>query len=1200
MPIEAIHRELVKIGKLLNYWQAELFASAWLALFLGLLWLGGVSDLFLKWGPAGRIVFWVLTVAAFGIGVWHVWKALTTRRTQEAIAARIEQVFPQLDNRLINVVQFEAAGAFDPIRGAYLRQGVPNWNVVQPEGMRDREKHKRAYIALATAALLLLAPFCWTGASWGNALARILNPFSQRAPITVAHILSVAPGNGSVVNGSPLTISLTAAGRRGQTISIDFWPSDDSPYTVRLGQLSGDKSEDFSYLAAKVSSDMDYRVRAGDATSDRFHIKTVSPLSYSRIDVTVTPPKGFDTPVQHLNGITDQVAAPLGSQLSLVVLGNRPLTHSFISMAGSPAIPLTSSDDGKSYAGGMPIRQEGALFVTSDAEGGENVTASMRVQLAQDLPPVIRVISPQGRGVLGVGAVPVIQFEATDDFGLTKVAIEQVDNSAANVAASQDVPGKVVQEWPVANLRSLTTTWTGDNYRPGDGQTACFRVVAYDNFAGDKPHRTVSPTVLFVAADPKDLFAAAVKMAGETQATLDKLVALQSQNLARTRGFTGREKDVTADQWAAALALQKQIREIAGILISDPRKPLAALQQKVEPLYSQEMTQVIGIIQNAPTASADSKPDLVAQAVVMEDYILHILSGVDSGFSKADRDRQISDILALMDALIHNQTELNASTAVAAAANSTTVAPLTKKQDRLSGDADAFVATAKAESANMKGTDQKFAEVLGTVAQEFGSRNISPDMLRAAEQLDDKAPAKAEPIQTGVLKNLQELQVMLNQWRADSANARAAEMLAAFQKAADKMKRLADMQEKVVQSMKQWKATENKTTNDESDGHEELVMKNAALKEAMFQIAADLQIFPEAQLGNDTCKDISTVFAKVKQDKGTEHQLGPERDLQKEDWMLKDLEKMAARIKDGLPTLPTTPTNANFTTEDFDKQEFPGPIAAVPLADKFEDLIGDLLKLDQSIVDKTKSSATNQATKDAMMEGPVAEGEYANYSAKGKSGNNIPKNNEQSGRSNIGRQGMSDGETAAAAGKINQGDDNIKKRMTDDAAQSGEMGKIDDSGAKSVATGGGKISGHADDFGMAGAGPRQDAKDGNSGNGMAALLKKRADSLYAAASLQHVRTGSLDEAILHMRDAEDALAEGKPIEEVREYRRLAHEALRKAQVEMQGGMSTESIDSQGTQKDTNQQIAGAADEAPAVYQKMVSDYYKSINDAPQK
>ena len=195
---------------------------------------------------------------------------------------------------------------------------------------------------------------------------------------------------------------------------------------------------------------------------------------------------------------------------------------------------------------------------------------------------------------------------------------------------------------------------------------------------------------------------------------------------------------------------------------------------------------------------------------------------------------------------------------------------------------------------------------------------------------------------------------------------------------------------------------------------------------------------------------------------------------------------------------------------------------------------------------------------------------------------------------------MSNGETAAAAGKINQGNDDIKKRMTQDAAQSGEMGKIDDSLAKTVATGGGKLSGVADEYGMAGAGPRRDAKDGSGGNGMAALLKKRADAIYAAASLQHVRTGALDEAIMHLRDAQDAEEQGKPMEEVREYRRLAARRCGNRRWNCRAARPPSRSTPQGTQKATTQEVAGAADEAPAAYQQMVSDYYKSINNAPQK
>ena len=107
------------------------------------------------------------------------------------------------------------------------------------------------------------------------------------------------------------------------------------------------------------------------------------------------------------------------------------------------------------------------------------------------------------------------------------------------------------------------------------------------------------------------------------------------------------------------------------------------------------------------------------------------------------------------------------------------------------------------------------------------------------------------------------------------------------------------------------------------------------------------------------------------------------------------------------------------------------------------------------------------------------------------------------------------------------------------------MGKIDDSGAKTVATGGGKISGTADQYGMSGAGPRRDAKDGSGGNGMAALMRKRADAIYAAASLQHVRTAALGDAIMHMRDADEAAQQGRPIEEVREFRRLARNPCEK-------------------------------------------------------
>ncbi len=742
-----------------------------------------------------------------------------------------------------------------------------------------------------------------------------------------------------------------------------------------------------------------------------------------------------------------------------------------------------------------------------------------------------------GHGILGPGASPVIQFEASDDYGLTKVAVEQIDTDSP--AGDQDAPGKVIQEWPIDNQRELTTTWTGDGLRPMVGQTTCFRVVAYDNFAGAKPHRSVSPAIVFQTADPKDLSGG------------------RGEDGRRDAGHARQDGRVAKREPRAHPGLQRAGgRRDAGSMGRRARRAGAGPRHHRHPhlrpaqaarlapaegraaLLTHEMLQTQSICSRTrPTAEAGSKAGLLARRRSRRRISFSTSSPAwTRHLPRPTATGACSDILALMDGLVHDQTELNTATAAAASAGrNATLAPLTKKQDRLSGDADAFVSTATAEAANMKGTDAAFADVLGKVAAGVRRRGTSRrTCCGRPSNSTTRRRRRPQPIQDGVLKNLADLQAMLNAWRADSAAARAAEMLAAFQKAEDKLQRLDAMQQKVLQSMKQWKAKKDATTADESDGHEELEKKDEAMKEAMFQIAADLQIFPEAQLGNEVVKDVTTTFAKVDQITGASTARPRSATCKRRIGCSRTSTRWPTRIKDGIPTLPNAPTNANFTTEDFDKQEFPGAVAAVPLADKFDDLIGDLLKLDQSIADKTQSSATNQAFKDMYMEGPVAEGEWANYSAKGKSGNNVPKDNEQSGRSNVGRQGMSDGETAAATGKINQGDDDIKKRMTEDAAQSGEMGKIDDSLAKTVATGGGKLSGNADDYGMSGAGPRRDAKDGSGGDGMAALLKKRADAIYAAASLEHVRTGSLDEAIMHLRDADEAQQEGRPIEEVRE------------------------------------------------------------------
>jgi hypothetical protein len=226
----------------------------------------------------------------------------------------------------------------------------------------------------------------------------------------------------------------------------------------------------------------------------------------------------------------------------------------------------------------------------------------------------------------------------------------------------------------------------------------------------------------------------------------------------------------------------------------------------------------------------------------------------------------------------------------------------------------------------------------------------------------------------------------------------------------------------------------------------------------------------------------------------------------------------------------------------------------------------------------------------------VGDGEFVNYSAQGKSGNERPDHRELDGRSLIGRQGMSDGESVSGSGKINEGDTHIDHRMTQDPVQSGQV-QLEPSNARAVATGGGKLGGSADDYGMHGQGPHMDAPDTRgSMAGLQALLRRRAEQIATQADLQQVRTGSLPEAIRYMQKAETSLRRAAPIQQVHETQQKAAAALRRTQAGLAGEIRAVGTTPRPREEADAGQTAAEIDIAPARYRRVVSDYFKALGE----
>ena len=1185
-----LHGTLARIGRDLNRWQAAvvaLFGLAGAAALLGLLTL---SDMLFRYERTGRLIACGVWAVALLVGLGFVLRALRRRRTAAGVAAIVERTFPALDNHLINTVLFAEHPAPTALEQEYLQRPLPGWAGLDLRALRNRKAERLGALAAALMVVLLAAPLVWTGASWSTAALRILNPLSDRRPISLTRFLTCAPGNATVQKGDALTLACRVQGRGGQTVYLDLWPADDKPVAVKIGRLTGSAAEDLAHAIPKVAADFRYRFRAGDGETETYRIQARAPLAFAHIGIEVAPPDYTGLLQRTFDALADPVEIPQGATASLTVECTEPLRAAALTLDGSTPSAMRRGAGGRVWSASLTVLTGTVFRISGTDADRRKVDTEIQFALRRDLPPEIRVLAPVGKAALGPGAVPSVGFEVADEYGLQQVELQRVRPGAA-----EGTNGTPLCTWPAVGGRLFVTNWMAgvEDFTPG--QTNLYRIVARDNAAGS-PNVSRSALIVFTATSPAETLRTETAAATGAVATLAQLIELQRNNLEATKKLTA-AATAAREQWKAIGEQQVVIRHTAGQLLDDPQKPLASLTETVRQLHANLMNQVIDVVARVPAAPDTTNQTALAQlAVKLESLILSQLTFTESGLGKVQENQKITGILAMLDALVRNQEDVLTRTRTVEKAKTPVAPALVDRQDRLASDLNDFVQVCRREAENLQRSDAVFAKSMVTAADTCESRKVNADMLRAAEQLEQSKAAEAIPPELTALTTLKEIQAQLNEWRMAEAKEKLETLQEEIAAAKEKLQNLIGVQSKVVDAIRATAQQKDKSDKDADQLQEEVEEIKANMEEAVAQLAKDLHILPELPVGNDLVEDVSQVYEEMKQVKGSDKEKATELGLQKEDFILDMLKMAAGRMDDMEMWLTAKPDATKRNTENFDKQEMP-KITTMPMPTEMEDIIGDLLKQQDDIKDKADDSASNQGSADMPAGWDIAEGEYVNYSAKGKSGNERPDHREIDGRSNIGREGMSEGETVAGSGKINAGDEKIEKRRTQDSAQSGQV--QEDGHAKAKATGGGKLAGYGEEKGMSGGtGPRRDsAVTQPSLLGLQALLRRDTEAVYAKATLMHIRTGSLDIALRNMRLAEDGLNQSLPIRQIAEFQRRAAAALRKTQTELGTGLFTDAGDrSEGGAVDD--QVATSSDEAPPQYRDLVSEYYKSLNQKP--
>ncbi len=1183
--------DLYRINGKINRWRTfEHFIFALVAFLAA--WVAMTAlDVWLRPRFFTRVVLaCVLPLLALAALAWLM-KVFNHKRTPAAVAAFLENKFPQLDNHLINHVLFSQEGSASPWLKTYLREGVPGFASLPLEEIKNRRLRKRGGAAFLTALLVLALPAFILGNAWTVSMRRVVNPFSTLSPPTFAKVIAVTPENTTIVQGDGVNLTVKASGRAGQFVDIDIFPSDDRRSTIRVGQFKAtDKEDEFTYRVSKVASSVSYRFKVGDAyPTDKYTVDSVPPLALTALRLTVTPPDYTALLPQSFEVLTNSIAIPVHSRTAFQAVCNRPVLTAEL-VFDKERMSLTPGQDSSVWIGTSVIEKGGAFQIVARDRFGLEMRAPFHYKLLEDGAPSIRLITPAGnKATLTPNAIPVIQFEVADEYGLGKVRIERVPKGAKPSAE-----GEVLKEWDLQGQKRVDEKWTGT--LEDLSAASALRIVAYDNADAVGPNRAVSQLIQFDAVPLASRLADDNDKRNAARKTLAELIARQRAVLAATTRLRAELPIFDEQPWSETAASQTKIRQFAGVLLKSRDAAIGTARVALARALKEPLPEAVIRLTRMVSGASDTREENAQKAVNAQNAVLRLLVQADDSMNKGEVSQAAAGVLAMLEGIRKGQTANLKVTLKSAQSDVAVPEAVIDRQDYLAQDMDAMIGFCRSE-AKMDREDEEFGRLMASIADKAVEMRLHPVMVDIAEVMESDGAAKAVSPQHSVTNNLASLMEFLKEWRETDTKEKTEDALAIIKDARQSLKKMEDLQASVVDALRETGSQGDKTQKLDDDLLEEIVELKANMAQAMLKVATDLQALPELDAVNELVTDVFQTYEEMKQEEGSGTNAVVEIGLQKEDWLLDTMIATGQKADEMEMWLFKQSDNVKRNMETIDKEEMKAPVGQVTMPEELQDIIGDLLEQEEEQLEEADDSVTNQGMANIDMGWGISEGETVSYSAAGKSGNDRPDHKDQDGRSQVGRQGMSDGEVMSRSGKINEGDKNLDKRRTQDSNQSGDVEEEGHSDA--VASGGGKNSGYSQDKGMEGGegATRRDTKvEADSPESTRGQLTRNAEAVYAQAQLSNLKTYDLKKYIKFSRQIDLLQKQNASPAMILELHKKALRSLTVTYTSIESGISNQDMGAASGGADGLDAVASSPDEAPAEYREMVSEYFKAIGE----
>ncbi|MFW6367222.1 MAG: hypothetical protein ACOC0L_01000, partial [bacterium] len=988
---------------------------AWIALFAAATSIGSLlvlfvaADRWLRFSPALCWAVWLVGVTALVVGVGLAVARLFRVPSLSGTALLAEKRLSYTDNQLVNAVQLGQGGHAHVAER--LSEQIPDavWKLRGSHLCASKTLRWCARV-LGLAAVLLAVLFAGNPSASTRSMARVVLPMAGLPPLTDTRIVSLTPGETVVPRGSSLAIEAVLDGKIPAVASLQRRSMENTAGEEEQASVTPARNRaeyaSASFEISELAASFEYRVRAGDAASPWQTVVVQHPPDLASWSVRVTPPGYTGKPAKTITEKTEEPTVPQGSTVEFRGSATCELRSAAVLFPDNPDKGQADTDaDGRSFELAFSALLEPVPELRLVSSQGLESRRSLPFRITPDAPPTLQLVdTPLRREAPKAEHSVPVTFRARDDYAVSRVGIERVRTDGIEEPVNTAEPSEPQPEFAGRFVLEL------EGFDPKPGDELRFRLWAEDNGPNAAERRARSPVLAIripakTENDSDD---------SDVQASHDRLaeiIDLQQRTLAGTRGIQERcalTGDLDVEKLLELRTSQRQVRgQTVELLESAP--PLGDLINVLQSLVEHEMIRVLDAFERVRRQPDERKPAALNKVVELQETILASITGVSESVPAETQYQQRVDLFAALQDLIGAQRDTLKSTRQRIEApneDPESRRALAKRQDGLAQDYLDFQDLCN-RAMDTPGEDT-FAEQVRQAYDLLREARVYERMLGAAEELELGELSLAEEREVIVLKHLIRALDILNSWRADNAKKRVAdaadtirETVEALEEMEKKQARIAEVTRDITE-----RGMENPEVRDELGEMDE---EQEEMKDLIEELAQDLYQFPELPVCNEMNAKMRELFEDVQQALDSENAPSAEIAVQKEDSFLDAMRKTKERAEDLEMWLPDTPDTIAWNMESFDADEFPD-MPLVPLPDELEDLVGDLLDQSEQAEMDAQDATGNNMMADGVMGWDVMDGPIPNFSAKGKSGNTKPNDNEMTGRSGAGREGQSSGE----------------------------------------------------------------------------------------------------------------------------------------------------------------------------------------------